>query len=76
MVANTMKHLLVMGCSETKRTPGLLPAIDRYDGSAYRVLRSYLREREWPTNLSIAVLSAKSLAVFILTIFFLTRLAS
>lgn len=54
------RHLLVLGCSQTKRdAPGLLPAIDRYDGSAYRVLRSYLRECEWPTNLSVAVLSAK-----------------
>ena len=54
------KQLLVLGCSQTKReTPGLLPAIDRYDGSSYRVLRSYLRERQWPANLSVAVLSAK-----------------
>jgi hypothetical protein len=54
------KQLLVLGCSQTKRdAPGLLPAIDRYDGSSYRVLRSYLREREWPSNLSIAILSAK-----------------
>lgn len=54
------KNLLVLGCSQTKReSPGLLPAIDRYDGSAYRVLRKYLREREWPANLSVAVLSAK-----------------
>lgn len=54
------KQLLVLGCSQTKReAPGLLPAIDRYDGSAYRVLRSYLREREWPSNLSVAILSAR-----------------
>lgn len=54
------KQLLVLGCSQTKRqTPGLLPAIERYDGSYYRVLRSYLRERQWPINLSIAILSAK-----------------
>jgi len=54
------KRLLVLGCSQTKRnTPGLLPAIDRYDGSAYRVLRTYLRERQWPDQLSVAVLSAK-----------------
>ena len=54
------KQLLVLGCSQTKReTPGLLPAIDRYDGSAYRVLRNYLRKCEWPTNLSVAILSAK-----------------
>lgn len=37
----------------------MLPAIDRYDGSPYRVLRRYLREREWPANLSVAILSAK-----------------
>lgn len=54
------KQLLVLGCSQTKReTPGLLPAIDRYDGSSYRVLRNYLRRRQWPSNLSVAVLSAK-----------------
>ena len=54
------RQLLVLGCSQTKReTPGLLPAIDRYDGSSYRVLRNYLREREWPSNLSVAILSAK-----------------
>lgn len=55
-----VKQLLVLGCSQTKReAPGLLPAIDRYDGSPYRVLRSYLREREWPSNLSVAILSAR-----------------
>ncbi len=54
------KQLLVLGCSQTKReTPGLLPAIDRYDGSSYRVLRSFLRQYEWPANLSVAILSAK-----------------
>ena len=54
------RQLLVLGCSQTKReTPGLLPAIDRYDGSPYKVLRKYLREHEWPTNLSVAILSAK-----------------
>ncbi len=54
------RKLLVLGCSQTKRdVPGLLPAIDRYDGSSYRVLRNFLRQREWPANLSVAVLSAK-----------------
>jgi hypothetical protein len=54
------KQLLVLGCSQTKRdAPGLLPAIERYDGSSYRVLRSYLRERDWPDQLSVAILSAK-----------------
>jgi hypothetical protein len=54
------RQLLVLGCSQTKRdAAGLLPAIDRYDGSAYRVLRSYLRSRQWPEDLSVAILSAK-----------------
>jgi hypothetical protein len=54
------RQLLVLGCSQTKReTAGLLPAIDRYDGSSYRVLRNYLRERQWPAKLSVAILSAK-----------------
>lgn len=54
------RQLLVLGCSQTKRSAlGKLPAIDRYDGSSYRVLRSFLRSNRWPSNLSVAVLSAK-----------------
>jgi hypothetical protein len=54
------KQLLVLGCSQTKRgATGLLPAIERYDGSSYRVLRRFLREREWPACLSVAILSAR-----------------
>lgn len=54
------RKLLVLGCSQTKLdAPGLLPAINRYDGSPYRVLRNYLRQQDWPENLSVAVLSAK-----------------
>lgn len=54
------KHLLVLGCSQTKRdTAGDLPALGRYDGPAYRVLRGFLREHAWPESLSVAVLSAQ-----------------
>jgi hypothetical protein len=54
------RQLLVLGCSKVKRdVRGDLPAIERYDGSAYRVLRKFLREHEWPEQLSVAVLSAK-----------------
>lgn len=54
------KQLLILGCSKIKRSAiGLLPAIDRYDGSPYRVLRSFLRSRRWPADLSVAVLSAR-----------------
>lgn len=37
----------------------MLPAIERYDGPPYRVLRSFLRTSVWPKQLSIAVLSAR-----------------
>lgn len=54
------KQLLVLGCSQTKRdAPGLLPAIDRYDGASYRVLKNFLRSHRWPADLSVAVLSAR-----------------
>lgn len=58
--ASQEKQLIVLGCSATKiETKGVLPAIDLYDGPAFRVLRSYLRRFHWPDRLSIAVLSAK-----------------
>lgn len=54
------KRLLVLGCSQMKRAcDGYLPAIDRYDGSTYRVLRKFLRDNQWPSNVSIAILSAE-----------------
>ena len=54
------RQLVVLGCSATKvDAAGTLPAVTLYDGPMYRVLRSYLRERRWPTSLSLAVLSAK-----------------
>lgn len=54
------KKLLILGCSATKLdADGHIPALDRYDGPMYRVLRKFLREREWPQDLSIGVLSAE-----------------
>ncbi len=54
------QKLLILGCSDLKRdSAGLLPALDRYDGPAYRVLRKFLREHHWPTNVSVGVLSAE-----------------
>jgi len=39
-----MARLLILSCSNRKRRDaGLLPAIDRYDGQAYRVLAGYRR---------------------------------
>jgi hypothetical protein len=37
--------LVILGCSQRKiRTAGVLPAINRYDGPVFRVIRRYLRE--------------------------------
>jgi hypothetical protein len=51
--------MLILSCSQRKRADeGLLPAIERYDGPAFQVLRRYLRER--PTEaLDVLVLSAE-----------------
>lgn len=54
------RYLLIIGCSQRKRPdPGLLPAIERYDGVNFRVLRKARRERYWPENLDVLILSAK-----------------
>lgn len=54
------KRLVVLSCSATKRNDnGLLPALERYDGPVYKVLRSFLREAAWPSSLSVAVMSAE-----------------
>lgn len=52
-------RLLLLSCSQRKRrTRNLLPAIHRYDGPAFRVLRRYLSKQ--PTaRLKILILSAK-----------------
>ncbi len=52
-------RLLILGCSARKRgTPGLLPAVERYDGPTFRVLRRYLRSN--PERLPrVAILSAQ-----------------
>ena len=40
-----LDRLLILGCSQKKRPDsGLLPALDRYDGPMFRVLRKCLRE--------------------------------
>ena len=55
----TMPRALLLACSQRK-TPaaGVLPAIDRYDGPAFRVLRRYLRATQ-DRDLIVYVLSAE-----------------
>jgi hypothetical protein len=40
-----VRNLLIMGCARAKRPEdGLMPAYERYDGSAWRVLRCWQRQ--------------------------------
>lgn len=42
----TGRRLLILSCSQRKRVdPQPMPAIERYDGPRFRVLRKYLRQR-------------------------------
>ena len=53
------RRLLILACSAAKRPdPGLMPAIERYDGPAFKVLRKYLRETGGPGP-AVWVLSAE-----------------
>jgi cytoplasmic iron level regulating protein YaaA (DUF328/UPF0246 family) len=54
-----MPRLLLMSCSRRKRDDeASLPAIERYDGPAFRVLRRYLREYR-DSRLRVVILSAE-----------------
>ena len=54
------RRLLILSCSKRKRTvPGLLPAIERYNGPAFQVLRRFLREQPDKAELlQVYILSA------------------
>lgn len=55
----TMRRVLVLACSERKNAdPKPIPAIDRYDGPAFQVLRRYLRT-SGDRDLSVWIISAK-----------------
>jgi hypothetical protein len=55
-----MKSLLLISCSRRKRrTRKRLPAIERYDGGAYRVIRKAQREGSIRRKLDIKIISAK-----------------
>jgi len=55
-----LRYLLIVACSQRKRPdPGLLPAIERYDGVNFRLLRKARREGHCPESLDVLILSAK-----------------
>jgi hypothetical protein len=54
-----LRHLLILACSQRKRSDAdSLPAIERYDGPTFRLLRRFLRKQP-STPLDIYILSAK-----------------
>lgn len=54
------QYLLIMACSQRKfSNKELLPAIERYDGGSYRVIRKAKRETKKLNNIEVLVLSAK-----------------
>ena len=53
-----MKRLLILSCSQRKRADiGLLPAIERYDGPPFRLLRRFLKQSA--SAPSVYILSAE-----------------
>lgn len=55
-----MKALLLIACSNRKvKTNELIPALERYDGGTYRVIRKMRREEGLPRNVKIKIISAK-----------------
>jgi hypothetical protein len=54
-----MGRLLILACSQRKKpAKGFVPALDRYDGPAFLVLRKYLRA-ETVSPPTVLILSAK-----------------
>ncbi|MDZ7961623.1 MAG: hypothetical protein RMY34_27710 [Aulosira sp. DedQUE10] len=54
------RYLLIIACSQRKLSDdGLMPAIARYDGGHFRVLRKAQREGHCFKNIDVLILSAK-----------------
>jgi len=60
-VVTVVKRLLILACSQRKRPDqSLLPAIERYNGPAFQIVRKFLRTHPVEAqSLKIYVLSAK-----------------
>ncbi len=60
MLRSMGKRLLVMACSSRKvSSSGPLPAIERYDGVAFRVVKRLRRLGRYPHNVDVLIVSAK-----------------
>jgi cytoplasmic iron level regulating protein YaaA (DUF328/UPF0246 family) len=54
------RRLLILSCSRRKRPDAdLMPALERYDGGGFRVLRKLQRTNKLPTSLDVMILSAQ-----------------
>jgi hypothetical protein len=57
---NAGQRLLILSCSKAKRSTGQPhPAIDLYNGPAFRVLRRYISSPGFCAELDVVILSAK-----------------
>lgn len=55
-----MNQLLIIPCSQRKTDyPEPQPAIQRYDGPLYQMLRKLMSEGNWPNSLHLLILSAR-----------------
>ncbi len=53
-------YLMIIGCSQRKvEVSEPLPAVERYDGPTYRILRKMRREGFTLKNLDVLIISAK-----------------
>ena len=60
LMARKTRRLLVLACSSRKAAEvEALPAMDRYDGVAYRVVKKLRRLGEFPQDVDVMILSAK-----------------
>ncbi len=56
----SFNDLLILACSQKKiKSSTLLPAIERYDGPSYKVLRKIMHSSNYNNSLDIAIISAK-----------------
>ena len=54
------QFLLILACSQRKvNNKELMPALERYDGGSFRVIRKAQREQKKLDNIKILILSAK-----------------
>lgn len=58
--AEPIMRLLILACSKRKVSiRGKLPALQRYDGGSYRVIKKLQREQSFPPDVRIKIISAR-----------------